>query len=301
MGAVDRLNATTLTWLKSIGVSVSEVVDKSWPDSDSQVSRITVDDGRSLVVKRFGSQVKFDQAHHAYQNWLVGFEEIVPRLVTGNSEDRILLLTDIGSPCCQWQELSSTRQESLLRQAGKFLRALHERPLVDDDQMALGNAVLMRAERLQRQLGEVEIDSDCLSPGVMNRIIDEVAEIVPLMNQIKRVPCHRDFWRRNWIWTEPTCDPPGGVRLGVIDFEHARPDLFVFDFMKLWSDCWLIDPRLEGPFWDGYGRRLSSEENSLLIRCAQVHAVQTMIWAAEHHDTTFFAHGERLLAATDAA
>ena len=152
------------------------VVDKSWPDSDSQVCRLTSGDGRFLFVKRFGSSVKFDQAFYTYQNWLVNLEGMVPRLVSANSEDRILLLTDIGCCCCQWQELSPAQQASLSRQAGRFLRELHGLSFVDDDPMAVGDAVLSRAHALQRRFGEVSIRSDCLSPNVMNRIVDDVED-----------------------------------------------------------------------------------------------------------------------------
>ena len=299
MGNTDLLDETTRQWLEDIGIHAVEVVDKSWPDSDSQVNRVTTKDGGAFYVKRFSSSVKYDQTVHAYQNWLVNLEGLVPRLVSSHVEERLLLLTDIGGCFCQWLELSAAQQASLLCQAGKFLRALHEVPFDDDDSMAVGDAVLTRALALQRRLGEVDVRSDHLSPDRMTGIVDIIGEVVPLLNRIKRVPCHRDFWRRNWIWTKANGGEPEGVHLSVIDFEHARPDLFVFDFMKLWSDCWLSDPQLEQPFWDGYGRRLTSEENTLLNTCAKLHAVQTMIWSAEHQYATFFAQGEQLLAAVD--
>ena len=299
MGNTDLLDETTRQWLEDIGIHAVEVVDKSWPDSDSQVNRVTTKDGGAFYVKRFSSSVKYDQAAHAYQDWLVMFGGLVPRLVSANSQHRLLLLTDLGGICCDWQELSAAQQASLLYQAGKFLRSLHEIPFVDDDSMAVGDAVLARSRALQRRIGEVDVRSDHLSPDRMTGIVDIIGEVVPLLNQIKRVPCHRDFWRRNWIWTKANGGEPEGVHLSVIDFEHARPDLFVFDFMKLWSDCWLSDPQLEQPFWDGYGRRLTSQENTLLNTCAKLHAVQTMIWSAEHQYATFFAQGEQLLAAVD--
>ena len=163
----------------------------------------------------------------------------MPRLVSSHIEERLLLLTDIGGVCCDWRELSAGQQASLLYQAGEFLRALHDVPFVDDDSIAVGDAVLARARALQQRVGEVDVRSDHLSPDLMTRIVDHIGEVVPLLNQIDRVPCHRDFWRRNWIWTEAKGAEPEDVHLAVFDFEHARPDFFVFDFMKLWSDCWL--------------------------------------------------------------
>ena len=301
MGNIDLLDETTRQWLEDIGIRALEVVDKSWPESDSQVSRVSSSDGRAFYVKRFASSVKFEQSVHAYQNWLFKLEGLVPRLVSSNLQHRLMLLTDVGGDCCDWQEFSAAQRASLLRQAGTFLRALHDTPFVDDDSMAVGDAVLARTRALQRRIRESDFRSDCLSPDLMCRIVDQIGEVVPQLNQVSRVPCHRDFWRRNWIWKKAEGDQPEGVHLAVLDFEHARPDLFFFDFMKLWSDCWLAHPQLEQPFWDGYGRSLTSEENTLLKRCAKVHAVQAVVWAAEHQNDAFLAQGERLLAATDAA
>ena len=180
----ELLDETTLQWLEDIGIRAVEAVDESWPESDSQVSRVTTNDGKTFFVKRFEASLKYDQAVHAYQNWLVNPEVLVPQLVSANSQHRMLLLTDIGGVCCDWQGLSAAQQASLLRQAGKFLRTLHSIPFVDDDSMAVGDAVLTRALALQRRIGEVDLRSDYLSPDVMSRIVDHIGEVVPLLNQI---------------------------------------------------------------------------------------------------------------------
>ena len=297
----ELLDKATQMWLRENGVRAAEVIEKSWPDSDSQVMRITTDDGKVFFLKRFQSAVKYSQAANAYQNWLASLEEVVPSLVSTNSQHRLLLLTDIGGCCCVWEELSPEQQSSLLRQAGRFLRATHDLPFVDDDSEAVGNAVLKRAYALQRRLRDGKTDSDILSCNLMTRVVENIEDVVAPLNQIKRVPCHRDFWRRNWVWTSAgggqQSDVRSSVRLGVLDLEHARPDLFLFDFMKVWSDCWLDRPQLEQPFWDGYGRMLNDEERTLLKRCAAIHAAQTIVWGAEHKSSLFTAQGHRLLAA----
>lgn len=297
MGIREGLDETTRQWLDSIGIRAVEVVDKSWPDSDSRVSRVVSDDGRTFFVKRFESSAKYVQEAHAYQNWLGELDSFVPRVMSTNSQELILLLTDVGDCCCDWQELTPAQRSSLLRQAGRFLRTLHDIPFADEDPMALGDAVLTRAHALQRRIGEAKVGFEYLSPNTMSGIVDNIGEVLTLLNQTKRVPCHRDFWRRNWIWRESTGGTREDVRLGVIDFEHSRSDLLVFDFLKLWSDCWLANPDLEEPFWDGYGRLLSADERTLLRRCAAIHAVQTIVWGVEHQNMEFTAQGKQLLAA----
>jgi aminoglycoside/choline kinase family phosphotransferase len=284
--------------LKTVGVEPVEVVDKSCAESDSRVVRITTGcKGGSFFLKRFATVRKYNQAAYAYQNWLVAVDAVVPRLVAVRSEERLLLLTDIGDCSCGWRELSLSQKSSLLTQAGKFLRSLHETPCVNDDSMSVGDAILGRAAALQRKIEGGS--SRYLSDGQMSSIVKSIEEVRLRLNQIKRVPCHRDFWRRNWIWTAASNQSQGNLRLGVIDFEHARYDLFLLDLMKVWSDCWLTNSQLEEAFWQGYGRRLTNVENALLKVCAKVHAAQTIVWAEAHQQAAFLDQGLRLLAATD--
>jgi len=291
----ELLDETARQWLDTIDIRAVEAVDKSWPESDSQVIRIKNHDGEAFFVKRFSSSVKYRQAVNAYQNCMVNLEGQVPRLVSNNSQERILLLTDIGGSDCSWEELSPAQRASLLRQAGRFLRVLHNTPFNDEDSMPVGDAVFARAQALQRKLVELKGSSDYLSRDLVAGITDDVGRILPQLNQIKRVPCHRDFWKRNWIWKYSTGDRQGDVHLGVLDLEHARPDLFFFDVMKIWSDSWLAAPKLQQPFWHGYGRQMSEQERGLLKRCAAIHAAQTIIWGVEHQNDEFRTQGSRLL------
>ncbi len=293
----DLLGDAVLMWLKVSGVRVVEVVDKGWEDSDSEVLRVTADDGRRFFLKQFASPRKFTQAVNAYSQWLDRFYGQVPQLVSANFEMRLLLLSDLGDCCCSWQALTPAQQTSLLFQAGVFLRRLHGTAVVEDDLMPAGDAVLVRAQSLGRKIEETTLDITLLPSTCMVQVVREIEEISTTLNQIGRVPCHRDFWKRNWIWRNSEDHAGAGIQLGVFDFEHARPDVFLFDFMKLWAHCWLERPHLEQPFWDGYGRCLSDMERCFLRRCASIHAVQTIVWATEHSQDDFVAQGRSLLTA----
>ena len=85
--------------------------------------------------------------------------------------------------------------------------------------------------------------------------------------------------------------------MAVIDFEHAQPDLFLVDFMKMWSDLWLDERPLEEIFWDSYGWGPDDRTRELMRRCGQLHALQTIAWACQNDDR-FLTQGLRLLGGT---
>lgn len=296
------LTAGTRNWLESVGVDVVEVVDRSWAGSDTRVVQLHHRNGGRSFLKQFKCLDKFTREINAYGNWLAGFDGRVPRLRFLDRQGLRFLMSDGGECCCSWEELPPDRQESLQYLAGGFLRTLHEVEFVDDDELRIGDAVLLRARATQRRIVErkalgLQDAFPCTSVEEVTRIVTDIEEIVPLLNRSKRVPCHRDFWKRNWIWSLGEDEATDEMRLSVIDFEHARPDLFVFDMMKNWSDAWLDSERQESAFWDGYGRTLEGDERLLLQRCGALHALQTILWASEHQQTEFLAQGKALMVA----
>ncbi len=297
----ERLSEDALRWLKSNGIDISEVIDMSWPSSGTFVSQVNQSDGERCFLKQFKCSDKFARAVNAYENWLVDFEVSVPRLISVDRPGLRFLMSDVGD-CSTWENLSPDQQERIQFEAGKFLKKLHKVEFEDNDQTPLGEAVLRRAQATYKRMLELQAAGSQeyfggTSVEEVANIVSGVEEVLPLLNLCKRVPCHRDFWRRNWIWPRnegKTCDE---VSFRVIDFEHARPDLFLFDMMKNWSDCWLESAGLESAFWDGYGRMLDDQERLLLHRCGALHAIQTILWANEHQQTELLSQGQALLAA----
>ncbi len=290
------------SWLETIGIDVVEVFDRSWLDSDACVIQVNQRNGQRLFLKQFGCSDKFTREVGAYETWVSDFDSQVPRLVCVDKSRLRLLISDAGD-CCSWEHLSLGQQERVQACAGRFLRALHEVEFNDNDTLPIGDAILLRAQAIQQRVVELQaVYSQEVFEGTnaeeVNRIVAGIEEVSPLLNRFKRVPCHRDFWKRNWIWSFDKDGASDELSLRVIDFEHARPDLFVFDFMKNWSDCWLGSPQLEVAFWDGYERTLDADERLVLYRCGALHALQTIIWGIEHQQTEWLSQGKVLLAAT---
>ena len=103
------------------------------------------------------------------------------------------------------------------------------------------------------------------------------------------MPCHADFRPRNRLW----CDAAG---LSVVDFEHARADLWAFDLHVLAARPWQGRPDLAAAFWDGYGRVPDDRDAALIAATTALYALGTIVWARSQADAETEAHGWHVLA-----
>jgi len=174
-------------------------------------------------------------------------------------------------------------------QAGKFLRAFHDIEFEDVDKVDLFSAYIKRFEGWSKQ-GQAQKGGG-LEPTLYAWIKHHLdsTSTAPLLQNVSRVPCHRDYTPRNWLVNSATS-------LGIIDFEHSNPDLWLADTHKLWSAYWIKQPELETAFWQGYGHTPSDDERLLSLKLATLENMVTTVWSIEHGDKTYEAHGRKMLA-----
>ena len=164
--------------------------------------------------------------------------------------------------------------------AGRFLRALHELPVADDDPMPLVDAVAARQREWHARA------RDLLTPAERDAL-QRLAARRDAFAGVRRVPCHRDFTPDNWLL--------GADNLCVLDFEHARLDAPEADLVKLCADVWPDRPDLAGAFLAGRGP-LTPDATARLDVLLALHAAATLAWAERHDDPAFRALGRRALA-----
>jgi Phosphotransferase enzyme family len=87
------------------------------------------------------------------------------------------------------------------------------------------------------------------------------------------VPCHRDYTPRNWLARD-------GVQY-VIDFEHARLDVWLADLAWLHLGIWPDRPDLKDAFLAGYSRQLSDTDHAILQDLAALTATWLVVKARE--------------------
>lgn len=240
--------------------------------------------GRRAFLKAYHQPRKFRQEERAYRAYLPGLQKWVPELIAVCEAPAALLLGARPGALVQSAALTPDEEASLYRQAGAFLRALHAQPLVEHDPMPLAEALRRRAQAwCERAHGLVEAE-------LVDWVRAQAAEAAGLARAaaIPRVPTHGDFTPRNWLVS--------GGALYIIDFEHAKADLWLTDVLKLWCTAWWARPDLARSFFVGYGRSLTALEEALVARLAALHALSTVVWARAHADVAFESQGRTLLA-----
>ena len=246
---------------------------RGWPHAEASVWALGAEP--TAFFKVFKQPRKFVQERRAYREWLPHLDA-TPNLL-GESETHSALLVS-AVPGKNVDDVFLTSEETLTtyRQAGTFLQRLHTLPFEDDNLVPLLEDYRRRAKTwLARAEGLLEPD---LIAWVTERAA-EAAELLEEMNPA-RVPCHRDYTARNWL-----VDVTDGLNLSVVDFEHSRPDFWLFDTERIYAK--IGGTPLESAFWQGYGHALSDIEKRLLETHGSLIALSTSLWAIEHGDKAY--------------
>lgn len=270
-------------WIEAHLGPLHAASDASWQHAASDVVRVEGERG-AAYLKRYRERRKFEQEVHAYRTWCPALERTT-RLVDAVVEPSRALLVEAaaGEPLLTATGLETEEERNAWRRAGDFLRALHRLPHQDDDPVPLPAALAARAASWIGRAGDALTESE-------GRQVLELAEAPwpDTLSPPKRVPCHRDFTPRNWLVA------PG--QLTVIDFEHARADLWLVDVERALGEVPPGRDDLRTAFWTGYGPEHAEEAAALGPRVAAVLALTQISWAVENRDARFEARGRAGLA-----
>lgn len=267
-----------LNWAtKHIG-PIQNSDDSSWPLYNyNKVFRLT--NKKDYFLKTYRLIGKYQQEKRAYQDWAIKLEN-TPKLIAFDDDKMCLLMTAVAGQLVETNEFSKKETLEIYNQAGKILKDLHAIKIIDNDKLSIEQAYSKRIKawlpRAKTMVAQKDID------WVEARVL----EILPMLSKFKRVPCHRDFTARNWLYD--------GVKLSLIDFEHSRPDFFLADLERLWGSVFMLDSEIKESFFAGYGI-LSNDESEVLKRSTALWALNTISWANEHDDKVFEQHGREVL------
>ena len=250
---MPELEAPLQRWLDQVlGAWTLEHGDGPW--------RVRTAEGplwvKTLPRGRAWSQV--ERVHREVLTHLSG----VPRRVAAHAELRTIVLTEVpGRP------LSGDDAPQCWEELGRRLRALHATPCEDDDPVSLDDALRQRARAAARQQPWAD--------GALRALVDAVPA------GRRRVWCHRDL------------RPPNirvGAEVGLIDFEHSRPDDPLVDLVRLEAGGWT--PAQRSAFLEGWGH---TPEPAALRAQLALYGLLTLSWAEAHDDPTFSALGRSAL------
>ena len=230
--------------------------DYSWAHGMSAVLRLRDTRGVTWFAKQHRERDRHEAEVTAYRQWVPALSIHAPRLhVADDSRNAVIVSAVPGEPAswpssdlCAVPVIDRQAEQVLQREAGVLLRQFHDaqprRPWYDwgaakvaefDSLMPMASQLLGERD-LALALAEVEALSGLPCPG--------------------RVPCHRDYTPRNWLVKDDV--------LYIIDFEHARLDVWLADLARLNLGIWPDRPDLKEAFLAGYGRQLSDTDNAIL-------------------------------------
>jgi Ser/Thr protein kinase RdoA (MazF antagonist) len=257
---------------------------RGWQHAESRVWELNSAAGGTAFLKQHKQDRKFKQELGAYRHWAPALAPYTPQLLgVYETKPAALLLAGVPGRLIEGLELDPQEELDVYRQAGRFLRRLHDLPFADDDPMPPEEALRVRAAAWCERAAAV-VDEEIIA------WVREELMVAGRFDGLRRSPCHRDLSPRNWLYERDT------GRFSVIDFEHARSDVWLIDLLKLWDGPWRGRPELEQAFFEGYGRALSERERAQLGAMGALHALSTVVWSRDHQDAEYERHGWRLLA-----
>lgn len=251
-----------------------------------------------LYLKVHRDRNAWESEVYAYDQWPPAFERRMPRLLAIHEDEPFaLLLSELPGEVMEKCPLTREQEERAWHAAGQVLAALHGLGEGDafgpykrektNTQAPVRNAVTYIRTDLVRQ-GEA-----CRMAGLLDRkerdVVEAALEHTSVFAEEPPVPCHRDYHPANWIITAD------GVWGGVIDFEFARWDVKVADFSRYPNWEWMYRPELLEAMFDGYGRRLTSNENRQLVVARVQYALSAITWGYEHSYVGFVEEGRQAI------
>ncbi|MEU4574614.1 NAD-dependent epimerase/dehydratase family protein [Nonomuraea sp. NPDC023979] len=252
-------------------------------DLPAHLMLLAASGGERYVLKRHDNLDRFRAETHAYATWVRSLGDHAPRLIHADLDSLSLLLTVIpGQRATQLPEGSAA--ECLAhRAAGRVLRLLHQASPGRSQSGTDVSAYL--AERMRWWTARAQL-ARLIEPSDLRALhswADRMA-VEPLETAI----CHLDYQPRNW-----TLGPTGDI--GVLDFEHTRPDARVRDFSRLEHRYWRRTPHLRTAFFEGYGSPLAPSDLELLQRFRKLEAITALVRGHESGNAGLLAHGRMLI------
>ena len=191
----------TPDWLafaqKHLG-EVKKVTVRGWKHLETGVWELEAERGRAFL-KNHRQKAKFEQELSVFQNILPYALAVTPSLLAYDKAQRIMLLSAVPGELVD--DLTETHSFGdavfeVYQQAGQFLRSYHDVPYKTGEELGVDDAVWQRAESWFKGAIPYVARAD------IDWFRDQVIEMLPALKTQKRVPCHRDYTGRNWLWQD---------------------------------------------------------------------------------------------------
>lgn len=298
-GAAAQVAAwcAALRQVGGVDVARASYVDVSTAGGDARVHAVVVAGAPVAIAKRHRSVRKYRQEVAALTRFAPALAEAAPQLLAHDDAQLLLLMSVVRGRPLASLALERANEQDAHRALGALTARLHRVPYVDADPLPAPDAFRRRVEAWCARAAGV------VAPSVVDAVRGIAREATPALEGASRVPCHRDLAPRNVVVRGADGQ---AVLVGLVDFEHARPDLPWFDLVRLATEVWGERPDLEAAFMDGYGAppragggaeaAWSELDARILASAVAVHGLATLVWGARHGDAALTRLGRAILA-----
>ena len=288
----DDLKQQLRAWAERVVGPIAVVEDRSRAFGRiSLVWRLETVDGGEFYLKRHEGRLLYERELTALRDWLPRLPEgarqmAVPMIATADEHEAMIFEAAPGE-IVEEAELTSEELQAAYQMAGAFAAALHALP---GD--GCGAAPGYEQKLLEQIEGWFELYEgvEGLDEELRRFVLDAVSEGGAFRDAVL-VPTHMDYSPRNWLLHRED----GALWLHVIDWERARPELWVQDVARMAEDHWHRDPALREAFFLGYGRQPSEIEARQLKLLSLANIVPTIGWARAREDHRFEAWAREVL------
>jgi len=278
-GALVPIEDSVAKWVKDVAGNYE--VDSQFAHQHGNASLWRIHTGAGFLwLKVHSSPGRWAAEVNALAEWGKRVS-LVPNAIAYKSESNAVLISEIEGVPAKSFGREGNIAEQLWREAGEWLGQWHaiegtwfgtttelgtpqSKPERDPQRFAQADWSEILAKAKDSGVfndWELGFASACAQEGIEN-----LAEERPRAT-------HRDFMPRNWLASA------SGHLAGVIDFEHARYDARAADICLLYHRDFILYPRLEQAFLDGYGG-LDEALRSQLRAFRAMLSVRRATWAA---------------------
>lgn len=251
---------------------VDVAADPTSVGGGATVLALTARSGRRAVLKLHRTSAKHRREVAAYRHWTPRLAPRAARLLAERTAAPAAILLE-RLPGQAGIADDDPAAATVHREAGPWLARLHRLPVPAADPLPLEAAYRRRAEAWTARAAP---HLPAATGAAARRLL---ARTLPTLAGRPRVPCHRDVGPHNWL-------VDGGRLSGVVDFEHARPDVAEADLARLATTVWPRSPALREAFLAGYRAAGGPADPGApwLPGLLVLEALGTVAWAARHGD-----------------
>ncbi len=290
LGSKRQLDPTLQELVRTRLGSRCKVLDLSRSSGRRSTTwKLTAVDGTNFYLKRHEHPSHYRAEVLALTEWVpllaVSDWWSAPTVISRHDEQGAVIISEVPGTVFSEIETTPAERAAVFRLAGQLAALIH-RLKVDPYKAGSARTYDSHTIRIFREFAAPYLDSEVLN------WFESVCKSDEVFAGLALLPTHSDYSPRNWVIDRSA----NGLRLGLIDWERARPGYWLEDAQRMVADDWFREPGMESAFYQGYDQSPDRREEHQIKLIALINAVGAVPWAIEHGDAEFAEFGRRSIA-----